>query len=72
LALVAGLSLGILMNMSRALENALWPWLIALQVTPIIVLTPIIVRVAGPTFGARVFVTVLIAFFPIASTTLFG
>ena len=60
------------MNMSRALESALWPWLIALQVTPIIVLTPIIVRVAGPSFGARVFVTVLIAFFPIASNTLFG
>ena len=72
LALITGLSLGILMNMSRALESALWPWLIALQVTPIIVLTPIIVRVAGPSFGARVFVTVLIAFFPIASNTLFG
>ena len=38
LALITGLSLGILMNMSRALESALWPWLIALQVTPIIVL----------------------------------
>lgn len=72
LALALGIALGVLMNMSRALESALWPWLIALQVTPIIVLTPIIVRVVGPSFGARVFVTVLIAFFPIASNTLFG
>jgi NitT/TauT family transport system permease protein len=71
-ATIIGIVVGIIMNLSRALESALWPWLIALQVTPIIVLTPIIVRVAGPTFGARVLVTVLIAFFPIASNTLFG
>ncbi len=72
LAIVVGIALGILMMSSRALESALWPWLIALQVTPIIVLTPIIVRVVGPSFSARVFVSVLIAFFPIASNTLFG
>ncbi|MFZ9867335.1 MAG: ABC transporter permease [Ilumatobacteraceae bacterium] len=72
LAIVAGMALGIAMSVSRSLESALWPWLIALQVTPIIVLTPIIIRVAGASFGARLTVTVLIAFFPIASNTLFG
>lgn len=70
-ALVGGL-LGLLMALSRALESAVWPWLIGLQVTPIIVLTPIIVRVVGPSFAARVLVTVLIAFFPVASNTLYG
>jgi NitT/TauT family transport system permease protein len=60
------------MARSRALESAVWPWLIGLQVTPIIVLTPIIVRVVGPSFAARVLVTVLIAFFPVASNTLYG
>lgn len=72
LAIVAGMALGIAMSVSRSLESALWPWLIAIQVTPIIVLTPIIIRVAGASFGARLTVTVLIAFFPIASNTLFG
>jgi NitT/TauT family transport system permease protein len=72
ISLVLGIGLGTIMRYSRALESALWPWLIALQVTPIIVLTPIIVRLIGPSFGARVAVTVLIAFFPIASNTLFG
>jgi ABC-type nitrate/sulfonate/bicarbonate transport system permease component len=62
ISIVVGMLFGVVMNMSRALESALWPWLIVLQVTPIIVLTPIIVRVVGPTFGARVLVTVLIAF----------
>lgn len=72
LAIVAGMALGIAMSVSRSLESALWPWLIAIQVTPIIVLTPIIIRVAGASFGARLTVTVLITFFPIASNTLFG
>lgn len=72
LSLVIGVALGVVMSFSRGLESALWPWLIALQVTPIIVLTPIIVRVIGASFGARVLVTVLISFFPIASNTLFG
>lgn len=67
-----GIVLGIAMSLSRSLASGLWPWLIALQVTPIIVLTPIIVRVVGPSFAARVLVTVLISFFPIASNTLFG
>jgi len=72
LSVIVGVVLGVLMARSRALESAVWPWLIALQVTPIIVFTPIIVRIVGPSFGARVLVTVLIAFFPIASNTLFG
>jgi len=67
-----GIVLGIAMSLSRSLASGLWPWLIALQVTPIIVLTPIIVRVVGPSFAARVLVTVLISFFPIASNSLFG
>lgn len=72
MAIVIGMTLGIAMALSRSLESALWPWLIAIQVTPIIVLTPIIIRVVGASFGARLTVTVLIAFFPIASNTLFG
>jgi NitT/TauT family transport system permease protein len=71
-AAIVGVALGIVMSWSRALASAVWPWLIVLQVTPIIVLTPIIVRVVGPSFGARVLVTVLISFFPVASNTLFG
>jgi NitT/TauT family transport system permease protein len=72
LAIAIGVTLGVAMSFSRSLESALWPWLIAIQVTPIIVLTPIIIRVVGASFGARLTVTVLIAFFPITSNTLFG
>lgn len=72
IAAILGVVLAVTMSYSKLAESALWPWLIAVQVTPIIVLTPIIVRLLGPSFLARVFVTVLIAFFPVASTTLHG
>lgn len=69
---VVGVLLGVAMSSSKSVESAIWPWLVAVQVTPIIVLTPIIVRVVGPSFEARVLVTVLIAFFPVASNALYG
>jgi len=72
LAVVVGILLALAMSTSTLVESAVWPWLIAVQVTPVIVLTPIIVRVVGPSFPARVVITVLIAFFPITSNTLFG
>jgi NitT/TauT family transport system permease protein len=72
IAVIVGSLLGLFMASTRSAERAVWPWLIALQVTPVIVLTPIIVRILGPSFGARVFVTVIVALFPIASNVLFG
>lgn len=72
LSVIIGVTLGIVMSLSKSLESAFWPWLIALQVTPIIVLTPIIVRIMGASLEARVLVTILISFFPVASNTLFG
>lgn len=71
-ASLLGVALAIAMSSSKLVETAIWPWLIAIQVTPIIVLTPIIVRVLGPSFSARVLVAVLISFFPVASSTLHG
>ncbi len=72
IAVVLGGCLGLLMASARSVERAVWPWLIAVQVTPVIVLTPIIVRIVGPSFSARVVVTVLVSFFPIVSNVLFG
>ncbi len=72
ISIAIGIALGILMSRRLWLERALWPYLIALQVTPIIALVPLIIKLIGANFGARVFVTVIITFFPIVSNTLFG
>lgn len=67
-----GVALGFAMSRRRWLERSLWPWLIALQVTPIVALIPLIIRLVGANDAARLLVTVLITFFPIVSSTLFG
>lgn len=71
-SIVLGLALGILMAQVRWLEKALWPYLIAVQVTPIIALVPLMIKIVGANFAARIIVTVIISLFPIVSNTLFG
>ena len=69
---VLGVLLGLAMSRRRWLERSLWPWLVALQVTPIVALVPLIIRLLGSNDAARLLVTVLITFFPVVSSTLFG
>jgi len=57
----------LLLGVSRALRAGLYPWLLMLQMTPVIVLTPIIVLWAGPGLPGIITVTWLISFFPIVA-----
>jgi NitT/TauT family transport system permease protein len=72
LSMILGVALGVIMHRRRWIEKSLWPDLVALQVTPIIALVPLIIRIVGSNFQSRVLVTVFITFFPIVSNTLFG
>jgi len=67
-----GIIIGIAMSQAKWIERSLWPHLIALQVTPIIAIVPLMIRLIGANFTARVTVTVIISIFPIVSNTLFG
>ena len=72
LSICIGLIAGVLMAQAKWLERSLWPYLIALQVTPIIAIVPLMIKLVGSNFAARVLVTVIISLFPIVSNTLFG
>lgn len=72
LAALSGLAVALLLGVSRSLRTGLYPWLLALQMTPVIVLTPIIVLWAGPGFPGIVTITWLISFFPIVANTTQG
>lgn len=65
--LAAGLGFftALLLGASRSLRAGLYPWLLALQMTPVIVLTPIIVLWAGPGMPGIITITWLICYFPI-------
>jgi NitT/TauT family transport system permease protein len=72
LAALGGLLLALGIGVSRTLRATFYPWLLVLQMTPVIVLTPIIVLWAGPGFPGIVTITWLISFFPIVANTTQG
>lgn len=72
LAAALGLATSLLLGLSRVLRASLYPWLLVLQMTPVIVLTPIIMLWAGPGMPGIVTITWLISFFPIVANTTQG
>lgn len=71
-AALAGLLIALVLGGSRSLRAGLYPWLLVLQMTPVIVLAPIIVLWAGPGLPGIITVTFLISFFPIVVNTTQG
>lgn len=72
IALVLGISFAVLMNFSKHLERAFFPYAVVLQTVPILAITPLLTQLFGYELGVRLVVTVLIAIFPIITNTLFG
>lgn len=72
LAAVLGFATSLLLGLSRALRASLYPWLLVLQMTPVIVLTPIIMLWAGPGMPGIITITWLISYFPIVANTTQG
>jgi NitT/TauT family transport system permease protein len=73
-ALAASMGFGsaLLLAVSRKLHAGLYPWLLVLQMTPVIVLTPIIQLWIGPGLPGIITITWLISFFPIVANTTQG
>jgi NitT/TauT family transport system permease protein len=71
-ASLAGFAIALGLGGARWLRTGLYPWLLILQMTPVIVLAPIIVLWAGPGLPGIITVTFLISFFPIVVNTTQG
>ena len=72
LATTIGFLFALVLALSRKLHAGLYPWLLVLQMTPVIVLTPIIQLWIGPGLPGIITVTWLISFFPIVANTTQG
>jgi NitT/TauT family transport system permease protein len=72
ISIAAGVAAAVAMSQAKWVENALYPWAVVLQTVPILALTPFLSFFFGFALTPRVIVTVIIAFFPIVSNTLFG
>lgn len=74
IALSGGLALAILFSQSRTAENALFPYAVILQVTPVIAIAPLILIWIGYEHVERaaVVIALIVAFFPILSNATIG
>ena len=71
-ALACGVSLGVGIALSRTVERSLYPFVIASQTIPIIVIAPLLLIWFGYGLTPKIIVVALIAFFPLAVNTVDG
>lgn len=69
---VLGVGLAGLMASSRWARAAILPWAVALQVTPIVAVAPLIIVWVGDPFASLVACATVVAFFPVFSNTSAG
>ena len=69
---VVGILLAGLMAASPLLRAAALPWAVALQVTPVVAIAPLIIVWVGDPFASLVACATVVAFFPVFSNTAAG
>jgi NitT/TauT family transport system permease protein len=72
ITIVVGMTLAVVMARAKWAERAVYPYLVALQATPVLAIVPVIAAIFPEGMGPRIFVCVMISIFPVASNTLFG
>ena len=72
IAIVAGVAIALLFVQSRWIETALTPYVVLLQVTPIVAIAPLSIIWVKDTRLALVLCAVVVAIFPIVSDTTLG
>jgi len=72
IALVGGVLIAILLTQSKWIELALSPYMVILQVTPIVAIAPLILIYAPSTQVALLICAWIVAFFPVLSNTTQG
>ena len=71
-ACLLGVALAGVMSASRWARAAIQPWAVALQVTPIVAIAPLIIIWVNAPFASLVVCATIVAFFPVFSSTAAG
>jgi NitT/TauT family transport system permease protein len=71
-AALGGLVLAMLLASSRWVQRAMYPYLLVLQLTPVIVIAPLIILWAERGLHSIVLVTFIVSFFPVVVNTTLG
>jgi NitT/TauT family transport system permease protein len=70
--IVIGMTLAVIMAQAAWVERSIYPYLVALQATPVLAIVPIIYSIFGGGMASRIYVCVMISIFPVVTNTLFG
>ena len=71
-AAILGATMAVTMSASRLAQAAIQPWAVALQVTPLPAIAPLIIIWVGEPFVALVVCATIVAFFPLFANTATG
>ena len=71
-AAFAGLVIAVLLGNSRTIRRAFYPYLLLLQMTPVIVIAPLVILWVGRGSTSIVVVTFIVSFFPVVVNTTHG
>lgn len=72
LGMVMGFLLALVMKMSGIAEKLLFPYLMLIQLIPVLGLAPIILAITGDINQSRIIIAAILSFYPIATNTLAG
>lgn len=71
-AVLVGVAISFVLSQSRLLENSVMPYMVVLQVTPVVAIAPLVIIWISNTFVALVVIATITALFPIISNTTLG
>jgi NitT/TauT family transport system permease protein len=72
IAIILGTIIAVLMSQAKWIENATYPYAVAIQAIPILAIVPVLRTLFGQGLMARTVVCIMISLFPIIINTLFG
>ena len=70
--IVLGYILALLMNLSRIVEKIAFPYLMIIQMIPILGMAPIILSITGDINSARIVIAAILTFYPVSTNVLAG
>lgn len=72
IGMVLGYILALLMNLSGIVEKIAFPYLMIIQMIPILGMAPIVLSITGDISVARVVIAAILTFYPVSTNTLAG
>lgn len=72
IGIVIGFALALLMNMVQAVEKVVFPYLMIIQMIPILGMAPIVLAITKDIDKSRIVIAAILTFYPVATNTLAG